>query len=52
MGVLQGKFRQARRGGSGQGGDLVFERLDNDINFKLLVTAIWGAINERKGLLL
>ncbi|MDU6878934.1 MAG: ATP-binding protein [Clostridium botulinum] len=40
MGVLQGKFRQARRG-SGQG-DLVFERLDNDINFKLLINAIWG----------
>jgi len=40
MGVLQGKFRQARRG-SGQG-DLVFERLDNDINFNLLINAIWG----------
>ncbi|WP_406243983.1 ATP-binding protein [Tissierella carlieri] len=40
MGVLQGKFRQARRG-SGQG-DLVFERLDNDINYKLLINAIWG----------
>lgn len=40
MGVLQGKFRQARRG-SGQG-DMVFERLDNDINFNLLINAIWG----------
>lgn len=40
MGVLQGKFRQARRG-SGLG-DMVFERLDNDINFDLLINAIWG----------
>lgn len=40
MGVLQGKFRQARRG-SGQG-DMVFERLDNDINFNLLINAIWS----------
>jgi hypothetical protein len=40
MGVLQGKFRQARRG-SGQG-DMVFERLNNDSNYKLLINAIWG----------
>lgn len=40
MGVLQGKFRQARRG-SGQG-DMIFERLNCDMNFELFLNAIWG----------
>lgn len=39
MSVLQSEFRQARRG-SGQG-DLVWERMKNDIQWELLIRGLW-----------
>ena len=39
MSILQSEFRQARRG-SGQG-DMVWERLNKDMNWELLINAIW-----------
>jgi hypothetical protein len=38
--VLQGEFRQARRG-SGQG-DMVWDRMRNDSSWKLLLSGMWG----------
>jgi len=37
--ILQGEFRQARRG-SGQG-DLVWDRMKNDTSWELLLTGMW-----------
>ena len=39
MHILQGEFRQARRG-SGQG-DLIWDRLKNDRSFKIMIKAMW-----------
>ena len=39
MSILQSEFRQARRG-SGQG-DMVWERLQNDENFEILLNSLW-----------
>ncbi|HYE10178.1 MAG TPA: ATP-binding protein [Patescibacteria group bacterium] len=39
LSVLQSEFRQARRG-SGQG-DLVWERMKNDIQWELLIRGLW-----------
>ncbi|AOY74997.1 ATP-binding protein [Clostridium formicaceticum] len=39
LSLLQGEFRQARRG-SGQG-DLTYERLKQDDNWELLLSALW-----------
>lgn len=39
MSVLQGEFRQARRG-SGQG-DLVWDRMKNDLSWELLLNGMW-----------
>jgi len=39
MSILQSEFRQARRG-SGQG-DMIWERLQNDENFEILLNSLW-----------
>jgi type II secretory pathway predicted ATPase ExeA len=39
MSVLQSEFRQARRG-SGQG-DLIWERMQNDISWEIMLRAMW-----------
>jgi hypothetical protein len=39
MPILQSEFRQARRG-SGQG-DLIWDRMKNDISWQVFVTSIW-----------
>lgn len=41
LSILQGEFRQARRG-SGQQGDLVWENMDNDENWELLIDGMWS----------
>lgn len=38
--VLQGDFRQARRG-SGVGGDMIYDRIQKDEVWDLLVNSIW-----------
>lgn len=40
LSILQGEFRQARRG-SGQQGDLIWENMDNDENWELLIDGMW-----------
>ncbi len=40
MSILQGEFRQARRG-SGQQGDLVWENMERDENWDLLIDGMW-----------
>jgi hypothetical protein len=40
LSILQGEFRQARRG-SGQQGDLVWENMENDENWELLIDGMW-----------
>ncbi|MCB2291587.1 ATP-binding protein [Clostridium sp. CS001] len=44
--ILQGEFRQARRG-SGQG-DLVWDRMKNDMSWELLLTGMWELQWTRK----
>ncbi|WP_253199331.1 AAA family ATPase [Clostridium tagluense] len=44
--ILQGEFRQARRG-SGQG-DLVWDRMRNDMSWELLLTGMWELQWTRK----
>lgn len=41
LGVLQGEFRQARRG-SGQQGDVIWERIDKNIKWDLLIHGMWN----------
>ncbi len=40
LSILQGEFRQARRS-SGQQGDLIWENMDNDENWELLIDGMW-----------
>jgi len=46
LSVLQSQFRQARRG-SGQG-DMIWERLNKDDTWQLLIDALWGYQWTRK----
>lgn len=41
LGVLQGEFRQARRG-SGQQGDVIWERIDKNQKWDLLIHGMWN----------
>lgn len=41
LGILQGEFRQARRG-SGQQGDVIWERMDKNIKWDLLIRGMWN----------
>lgn len=46
LSILQSEFRQARRG-SGQG-DFIWQRLNKDNNWELLIDALWGYQWTRK----
>lgn len=48
--ILQGEFRQARRG-SGQG-DMVWDRMKNDLSWQLLIRGMWDLQWTRKESLL
>ena len=47
MSILQGEFRQARRG-SGQG-DLIWDRMKNDASWRVFVKSMWRYQWTRKG---
>ena len=38
--ILQGEFRQARRG-SGQEGDLIWDRMQNDLSWEIMLKSMW-----------
>jgi len=38
--ILQSEFRQARRG-SGQEGDLIWQKMDNDISWDIMMKSMW-----------
>lgn len=41
IGIVQAEFRQARRGSSGLGGDMICDRMENDRAWELLVRTLW-----------
>lgn len=50
--IVQSEFRQARRGSSGMGGDMICDRMQNDRAWELLVRSLWHYQWTRKDTLL